>query len=278
MLNNKGVVDLKTKTYQEFLQKREEFQKQYEEFLEQNKTYYQQNGEQEYLDLLRHVLKNGEKKEDRTGTGTKSVFGYQMRFDISKKFPALTTKKVFLKSVITELLWFIAGDTNIRYLLQNGNNIWNEWCVEQFIDSEDFIKVFPDFDMTNWKHRKNTDEDFKENVYKVVLKYFKEQILENDAFCKKYGSIGDSGAYGANWRRFAGPNGKLVDQLSDVIEMIKNKPNSRRQIVNAWNPAEIENAALPPCHTLFQFYVADGKLSCQLYQRSGDIFLGKIVI
>ena len=258
-------------SYQEFLQKREELKKTYEEFMNTHNKY---QNEQEYLDLLRHILKNGKEKGDRTGTGTKSVFGYQMRFNLLKCFPLLTTKKVFVKSVITELLWFIRGDTNIRYLLQHGNNIWNEWPLENFINSENFKKVFPDFDMTDWKHRKDTDEEFKEKVYKVVLRYFKEQILENDEFAEKFGSIGDSGSYGANWRRFAGPDGKIVDQLKDVIEQIKHNPDSRRHIVSAWNPAEIDNAALPPCHTLFQFYVVDGKLYCQLYQRSGDSFLG----
>lgn len=242
--------------------------------LTQLEGYFEErHPEHQYLDMLRHILENGTVKEDRTGTGTKSVFGYQMRFDLSKGFPLLTTKAVAFRLIVSELLWFIKGDTNIRYLLQHNNHIWDEWCIEQFIDSEEFGQVFPNYDMTNWKHRKDTDEDFKV-MYKEVANYVVEQILEDDAFSEKFGSIGENGAYGANWRRFAGPNGKVVDQLSDVIALIKKNPDSRRQIVTAWNPAEIDNAALPPCHTLFQFYVVDGKLSCQLYQRSGDTFLG----
>lgn len=172
---------------------------------------------QQYLDLMQHVLAHGAEKGDRTGTGTRSVFGYQMRFDLAAGFPMLTTKKVHLKSIIYELLWFLAGDTNVKYLHNHGVRIWNEWADE----------------------------------------------------------AGDLGpVYGAQWRSWRGADGQTVDQISQLIEDIKNKPNSRRLIVSAWNVSEIENMALPPCHTMFQFYVADGKLSCQLYQRSADIFLG----
>lgn len=172
---------------------------------------------QQYLNLLQDILDNGTMKTDRTGTGTKSVFGRQMRFDLSKGFPLVTTKKVHLKSIIHELLWFIAGDTNIKYLKDNGVRIWDEWADEN-------------------------------------------------------GDLGP--VYGHQWRSWPAPDGTTIDQLSNVIAQIKNSPDSRRLIVSAWNVAEVDKMALPPCHSLFQFYVADGKLSCQLYQRSADMFLG----
>jgi len=172
---------------------------------------------QQYLDLMRHVRDCGSRKEDRTGTGTLSVFGYQMRFDLAAGFPLVTTKKCHLKSIIHELLWFLSGETNIRYLRENGVRIWNEWA----------------------------DED---------------------------GNLGP--VYGYQWRSWPRADGSHVDQISQVIEQIRHSPDSRRMIVNAWNVGEIDNMALPPCHMLFQFYVADGRLSCQLYQRSADIFLG----
>jgi thymidylate synthase len=171
----------------------------------------------QYISLLKYIMDNGVTKDDRTGTGTKSVFGYQMRFDLSEGFPLLTTKKVHLRSIIHELLWFIKGDTNITYLKENGVTIWDEWADEN-------------------------------------------------------GDLGP--VYGHQWRSWAAPDGKSIDQLSEVIESIKNNPDSRRHIISAWNPGEIGKMALPPCHALFQFYVADGKLSCQLYQRSADVFLG----
>ncbi|MBP5689350.1 MAG: thymidylate synthase [Bacteroidales bacterium] len=171
----------------------------------------------QYLDLLRHIRENGVMKEDRTGVGTQSVFGYQMRFDLSEGFPLLTTKKVHLKSIIHELLWFIAGDTNIKYLRDNGVTIWDEWADEN-------------------------------------------------------GDLGP--VYGHQWRSWPAPDGRSIDQLGNVVEMIRRSPDSRRLVVSAWNPGEVEKMALPPCHCLFQFYVADGKLSCQLYQRSADVFLG----
>ncbi len=172
---------------------------------------------QQYLDLMRHVYENGTLKEDRTGTGTKSVFGYQSRFDLAQGFPLVTTKKCHLRSIIHELLWFLRGDTNIHYLKQNGVSIWDEWADEN-------------------------------------------------------GELGP--VYGSQWRSWPCPDGRHIDQISMIIEQIKNTPDSRRIIVSAWNVADIENMALPPCHAFFQFYVADGKLSCQLYQRSADIFLG----
>ena len=171
----------------------------------------------QYLDLLDHVLKNGTKKNDRTGTGTISVFGHQMRFNLEEGFPVLTTKKLHLKSIIHELLWFLTGDTNIKYLTDNGVRIWNEWADEN-------------------------------------------------------GELGP--VYGHQWRSWPTPGGGHIDQITELVNALKNNPNSRRHIVSAWNVAEVNQMALPPCHLLFQFYVADGKLSCQLYQRSCDVFLG----
>ncbi len=171
----------------------------------------------QYLDLMRHVREHGVRKEDRTGTGTLSVFGYQMRFDLSEGFPVVTTKKLHLKSIIHELLWFLQGDTNIRYLNDNGVTIWDEWADEN----------------------------------------------------------GDLGPiYGYQWRSWPAADGRHIDQIAQVVDQLRNNPDSRRIIVSAWNVGEIERMALPPCHTLFQFYVAEGRLSCQLYQRSADIFLG----
>lgn len=171
----------------------------------------------QYHKLLKHVLENGTDKNDRTGTGTRSVFGYQMRFDLSKGFPLLTTKKIHLKSIIYELLWFLKGETNISYLKENGVSIWDEWADEK-------------------------------------------------------GELGP--VYGYQWRSWPGRNGEIIDQISGLIDQIKTNPDSRRLIVTAWNPSDVEKMALPPCHCLFQFYVSNGKISCQLYQRSADIFLG----
>lgn len=171
----------------------------------------------QYLDLCRHVLENGVKKSDRTGTGTISIFGYQMRFNLQEGFPLLTTKKLHLKSIIYELLWFLKGDTNVKYLQENGVRIWNEWADEE-------------------------------------------------------GNLGP--IYGRQWRSWKTADGRTIDQISQVIEQIKTNPDSRRLIVSAWNVGELDKMALPPCHILFQFYVSEGKLSCQLYQRSADIFLG----
>lgn len=171
----------------------------------------------QYLDLMQHVLDHGTQKHDRTGTGTISVFGYQMRFNLQEGFPMVTTKKLHLKSIIHELIWFLSGDTNIKYLKDNGVRIWDEWADEA-------------------------------------------------------GNLGP--VYGSQWRSWPKPDGEKIDQISQIVNMIKNNPDSRRIIVSAWNVAEVENMALPPCHAFFQFYVAEGKLSCQLYQRSADIFLG----
>ncbi len=171
----------------------------------------------QYLEFARHILKNGSVKGDRTGTGTRSIFGHQMRFDLSKGFPVLTTKKLHLKSIIHELLWFLSGDTNVKYLNDNGVRIWNEWADE-------------------------------------------------------HGDLGP--VYGHQWRSWPTPDGKQIDQITQLLDRLKNNPNSRRHIVSAWNVADVDNMALPPCHCLFQFYIADNRLSCQLYQRSADVFLG----
>lgn len=195
----------------------------------------------QYLDMLRFVLDNGTKKEDRTGTGTISYFGYQARYDLEEGFPLLTTKKVHLKSIIHELLWFISGSTNIKYLVDNDVRIWNEWAYEKYQKSDEF-----------------KGEDIKE---------FAEKIKNDDKFAEKWGDLGP--VYGHQWRDFDG-----VDQLENLINQIKCNPNSRRLIISAWNPKEVPNMALPPCHSFMQFYVNDGMLSCQLYQRSADLFLG----
>ena len=200
----------------------------------------------QYLELCEHVLHNGVNKSDRTNTGTISLFGYQMRFDLSQGFPLLTTKKVHLPAIIHELLWFISGDTNIKYLVDNNVRIWNEWPYETFTKSNDY-------------HGETIEE-------------FVEKIKNDDEFARKHGNLGP--VYGKQWRGFGGMDEEGVDQLARVIETIKTNPDSRRLIVNAWNPKYISEMALPPCHMMFQFYVADGKLSCMLYQRSADIFLG----
>ena len=199
----------------------------------------------QYLDFLQTILTKGTKKDDRTKTGTISIFGYQNRYNLTEGFPLLTTKKVHLKSILHELLWFIKGDTNIGYLVENGVRIWNEWPYEKFKKSPDY-------------HGETMEE-------------FIEKIKYDKVFRKKYGDLGP--VYGRQWRHFEGKK-TSVDQLSWVIDEIKNNPTSRRLIVSSWNPPLISDMALPPCHMMFQFYVNDGKLSLHLYQRSADAFLG----
>lgn len=223
--------------------------------------------EQQYLDLARYVLEHGHEKGDRTGTGTRSVFGYQMRFDLQKGFPILTTKKVAFGLVKSELLWFLRGDTNIRFLLQHKNHIWDEWAFKKWVESDEYHGP----DMTDFGHRWLVDPEFKK-LYLAEKKAFCERILNDDEFAQKYGDLGN--VYGGQWRHWQTRQGETIDQIKHVIDAIKTTPNSRRLIVTAWNPEDVPSAALPPCHTLFQFYVNDGKLSCQLYQRSADIFLG----
>lgn len=199
----------------------------------------------QYLELCQKVLTEGHYKSDRTGIGTISYFGAQMRFDLNEGFPLLTTKRVHLKSIIYELLWFIKGDTNIKYLVDHDVKIWNEWPYEIFKKSADY-----------------SGETIEE---------FVEKIKTDDEFALKYGDLGP--VYGRQWRHF-GDDNNYVDQLKNVIDQIRNNPDSRRLIVCAWNPLDVDKMALPPCHSLFQFYVNDGKLSCMLYQRSADLFLG----
>lgn len=223
--------------------------------------------EQEYLDLGRKLLEEGHKKEDRTGTGTLSLFGYQMRFDLQKGFPLLTTKKVPFGLIKSELLWFLKGDTNIRYLLENNNHIWDEWAFEKWVNSDEYQGP----DMTDFGRRCLVDEKFNE-AYQKESREFCERILNDDSFAEKYGDLGN--IYGSQWRHWQTKDGGFIDQIQNLIEMIKTNPDSRRLLVSAWNPEDIPTMALPPCHTMFQFYVNEGKLSCQLYQRSADVFLG----
>lgn len=223
--------------------------------------------EQQYLTLAQYVLDHGHQKGDRTGTGTLSTFGYQMRFDLQKGFPILTTKKIAFGLVKSELLWFLRGDTNIRFLLAHNNHIWDEWAFKKWVESDEYQGP----DMTDFGHRWLTDPAFKA-VYLAEKKAFCERILADDEFAARYGNLGD--VYGAQWRHWQTRRSETIDQIKNVIEAIKTTPDSRRLIVSAWNPEDVPTMALPPCHTLFQFYVNDGKLSCQLYQRSADIFLG----
>ncbi len=212
----------------------------------------------QYLDLLRDINENGIVKSDRTGVGTKSIFGRQMRFDLSEGFPLVTTKKVFLRGIIHELLWFLQGDSNIEYLVKNNVHIWDEWPFKAYLKATN--QEIPEQNSAEW-NKKLTD--------------FTEQIVNDHEFAKKYGELGP--VYGYQWRHWPARDGGEIDQISELIETIKTNPDSRRMIVSAWNVADIQEmakAGLPPCHSLFQFYVADGKLSCQLYQRSADTFLG----
>ncbi|CAK1232879.1 thymidylate synthase [Fructobacillus fructosus] len=225
--------------------------------------------EEQYLNLAKKILEEGHEKGDRTGTGTYSIFGTQMRFNLSEGFPILTTKKVFFKLIKSELLWFLRGDNNIRFLLQHNNHIWDEWAFQQWVESAEYDGP----DMTNFGLRAEKDPEFKAEYLKQK-DYFVQQILEDDAFMEKFGYIGE--VYGKLWRSWASvlPGGQETDQISRLIEQIKTNPNSRRLILTAWNPETTPEAPLPSCHVLSQFYVADGKLSAQLYQRSGDFFLG----
>jgi thymidylate synthase len=212
----------------------------------------------QYLDLLEDIKTNGIIKTDRTGTGTKSVFGRQLRFDLSKGFPAVTTKKLFMRGITHELLWFLQGETNIKYLVDNDVHIWDEWPYRAYLKK--LGKEIPASSSDEWKEG---------------IKEFTQNIKDNDAFAKEHGELGP--VYGSQWRKWPDGNGGHIDQIQNAVDAIKNTPDSRRIIVSAWNVAEIDEmakAGLPPCHSLFQFYVADGKLSCQLYQRSADTFLG----
>lgn len=223
--------------------------------------------EQAYLQLCNDILANGQWKEDRTNTGTYSQFGKQIRFNLQDGFPLLTTKRVAFRLIASELLWFLKGDTNIRYLLRHQNNIWNEWAFKKWVESNQYDGP----DMTDFGIKSQQDKTFK-TLYDEQMEKFKQFILTDDTFANQYGDLGF--VYGKQWRHWQTSTNDTIDQIQDVIYSIKNNPDSRRHIVSAWNPEDIPNMALPPCHTLFQFYVADGKLSCQLYQRSADLFLG----
>ncbi|MEZ4908594.1 MAG: thymidylate synthase [Saprospiraceae bacterium] len=209
-----------------------------------------------YQQLLQHILDHGTKKSDRTGIGTQSVFGYQMRMNLNDGFPLLTTKKVFLKGIIHELLWFLTGDTNIKYLVDNGVHIWDEWPFVDFLKANGEDTKFPRYS-DEWKEEK---------------KKFIENVKTDAEFADKWGDLGP--VYGKQWRRWAGDDEKEIDQIQYVIDTLKSNPDSRRMIVNAWNASDLNKMALTPCHAMFQFYVADNKLSCQMYQRSADVFLG----
>lgn len=223
--------------------------------------------EQEYLNLGKKILSEGNTKNDRTNTGTKSIFGYQMRFDLAEGFPLLTTKRVPFGLIKSELLWFLRGDTNIRYLLQHNNHIWDEWAFKRYVESSEYTGP----DMTDFGRRSLIDEAFN-FVYQETLQEFCQKILTDEDFAEKYGDLGH--VYGYQWRHWETQKGGFIDQIKEVVAMIKANPDSRRLIVSAWNPEDVPTMALPPCHTLFQFYVHDNKLSCQLYQRSADVFLG----
>lgn len=200
----------------------------------------------QYLELCKTILDKGTYKDDRTGTGTFSIFGYQTRYNLEEGFPLVTTKKVFLRGIIHELLWFISGDTNIKYLVDNNVHIWDDWAYKAYSLSDEF--------------KGETMQEFAEKI---------KGLDKEDPFVKKWAELGP--VYGRQWRNF---NEQGVDQLQNLIEQIKTNPNSRRLIISAWNPCEVDQMALPPCHSFMQFYVINGKLSCQLYQRSADVFLG----
>lgn len=212
----------------------------------------------QYLELLEDIKQNGVRKSNRTGTDQIGVFGRQLRFDLSQGFPAMTTKKLFMRGIIHELIWFLMGSTNIKYLVDNDVHIWDEWPYRHYLMENG--KDVPDSSSQEWKEG---------------IKEFTEKIKNDDKFAQKWGELGP--VYGYQWRNWPSPNGKHIDQIAKAIDLIKNSPDSRRIIVSAWNTADIDEmskAGIPPCHLLFQFYVANGKLSCQMYQRSADTFLG----
>lgn len=215
----------------------------------------------QYLDLLAEIRDHGHQKNDRTGVGTRSVFGRQIRLDLSEGFPAVTTKKLFFKGIIHELLWFLSGDSNIEYLVKNGVNIWNDWPYRNWVEQTTGRKV--------------TTEQIGTDAWKDGLAEFVSRVASDHAFAEKWGELGP--VYGYQWRYWPDGKGGEIDQITKAIDTIKNNPDSRRNIISAWNVADIDQmaiAGLPPCHSLFQFYVTDGRLDCQLYQRSADMFLG----
>ncbi len=216
----------------------------------------------QYLDLLRHIMEQGTDRVDRTGVGTRSVFGYQMRFNLEDGFPILTTKKVFIRGIIHELLWFLTGETNIQYLVKNDVGIWNEWAYQVYLEKNGLVGDYPRYS----------------DAWKTHMVEFVQKMKTDDSFAREWGELGP--IYGKQWRRWTGPGGAEIDQITNIIDLLRNDPTSRRIIVSGWNVGEIQELirnhhhAPPPCHSLFQFHVMDGKLSCQLYQRSADVFLG----
>lgn len=216
----------------------------------------------QYLDLLQHILDHGVDKADRTGTGTRSIFGYQMRFDLTKGFPLLTTKRVFIKGIIHELLWMLMGETNIKYLVRNDVKIWNEWAFQIFLEKNNEVQKLPRYSPA-WQER---------------LGWFVQKIKDDNRFADEWGELGP--IYGKQWTAWETKDGQTINQVQEVVNLIAHDPTSRRIIISGWNVGEIQelvkdhNHAPPPCHTLFQFMVIGGRLSCQLYQRSADVFLG----
>lgn len=216
----------------------------------------------QYLDLLRHILENGTMKTDRTGIGTKSVFGYQMRLNLQEGFPLLTTKKVYLRGIIHELLWFLKGETNIKYLVDNNVHIWDEWPFQTYLHANNLTAQYPMYS-ERWLQKKQE---------------FIEQIKNDLQFAQQWGDLGP--VYGKQWLRWEASDGSTINQIQNVLDLLQKSPDSRRIVVSGWNVTDIQKlisgktSAPPLCHTVFQFYVADGKLSCQLYQRSADVFLG----
>ena len=212
----------------------------------------------QYLELLKHITNNGELTTDRTETGTRSIFGYQMRFNMKDGFPLLTTKRVPFRIIVEELLWFLRGDTSLKSLLEVDVNIWNEWPFKRYLQVNDL--QIPPVNTPEWRQE---------------IRKFTERILSDDIFAAKYSDLGP--VYGKQWRSWTNPDGKKIDQMQQVLDTLRNSPDSRRMIVSAWNPSDIDEmakAGLPPCHCLFQFHAINGKLSLQLYQRSADVFLG----
>lgn len=225
--------------------------------------------DKDYLALCDYILKEGTLKEDRTGTGTISVFGCQLRFNLSKGFPLLTTKRVPFRLIASELLWFLRGDTHLRYLLQHNNHIWDEWGFQKWVTSKDYTGP----DMTNFGIRSTQDEAFNK-LYEEQLALYQQKVLLDDEFSEHYGNLGE--VYGKQWRSWQGATGKTYDQIKWVIHELKTNPHSRRLLVNAWAVDAVYEGLmqLPPCHFCFQFYVSQGKLSCMFNMRSNDVFLG----
>ncbi|MGL4523497.1 MAG: thymidylate synthase [Bacilli bacterium] len=225
------------------------------------------NADRTYLTMCEYILNNGTVKSDRTGTGTISVFGYQLRFNLQEGFPLLTTKRVPFRMIASELLWFLHGDTNVKTLLKQNNHIWDEWGFQKWVQSD----AYDGPDMTNFGVRRATEEGFVE-VYETQMQRYITNVLSDDDFAQQFGDLG--WVYGKQWRQWTGRDGQTYDQIQYVIDEIKRNPDSRRLLVSAWSPSELQYQQLPPCHYSFQFYVNEGKLSCMFNMRSNDVFLG----